>query len=139
MRSRWTPALLVALVAVLVLPWLAAPPPVPGLRGGTDNARHRRAGAGHSQLGTPRPSAAKRANCLDNLAGRHLPAMLNSPSLRPAAASEKAQSGDATLPQPRCVGHQDGRSIPQVVGGLPVLSAVADVVAKDTFGGLPVA
>lgn len=38
MRSRWTPALLVALVAVLVLSWLAAPPPVPGAEpfAGTD-------------------------------------------------------------------------------------------------------
>lgn len=38
MRSRWTPALLVALVAVLVLPWRAAPPPVPGAEpfAGTD-------------------------------------------------------------------------------------------------------
>lgn len=38
MRSRWTSALLVALVAVLVLPWRAAPPPVPGAEpfAGTD-------------------------------------------------------------------------------------------------------
>ena len=38
MRSRWTPALLVALVAVLVLAWRAAPPPAPGAEpfAGTD-------------------------------------------------------------------------------------------------------